>query len=275
MAAIGSLETIENAVTAAEVFTPTGDGTTIGGNGFASADGGTPFYVIDDGISNAKLSNMSTKTYKGRTTAGSGNPEDLTAAQMQADLSIDDLITLSGVSEGSANLGSFTGTKIADNQTIKAALQALETALEAVSSSDVPQWKDVGNGVTLYCTSGVTSSHVTKVSGVVTITPPSGQRVAKIRCIVPVSDCVYTDGTRSNGFKIKIDNSANGETPGFNLEFLEYSTFGTATALAPMLYNSVINISNKISEEMNDSGVFSIMFYDIPSNAPNGGLIQG
>lgn len=41
------------------------------------------------------------------------------------------LITLSGVAADSTNLGTFTGTTIADNATNKVALQALETALEA------------------------------------------------------------------------------------------------------------------------------------------------
>jgi hypothetical protein len=43
------------------------------------------------------------------------------------------LVTLSGVAVDSDNLGSFLGTTIADDQTIKQALQALETAVEAVS----------------------------------------------------------------------------------------------------------------------------------------------
>ena len=47
-------------------------------------------------------------------------------------LSIDDLVTLSGVADGSTNLGTFTGTTITDNQTIKASLQLLETAVESV-----------------------------------------------------------------------------------------------------------------------------------------------
>src|SRR5690606_6431890 len=41
-----------------------------------------------------------------------------------------DLITLSGVAGNSLNLGTFTGVTIPDNQTIKQALQALETDLE-------------------------------------------------------------------------------------------------------------------------------------------------
>jgi hypothetical protein len=40
--------------------------------------------ISNDAISNAKLANMSTQTFKGRTTAGSGDPEDLTATQATA-----------------------------------------------------------------------------------------------------------------------------------------------------------------------------------------------
>jgi len=41
-----------------------------------------------------------------------------------------DIITLTGVAQGAVDLGTFTGTTIADNSTIKAALQALETEVE-------------------------------------------------------------------------------------------------------------------------------------------------
>jgi hypothetical protein len=44
--------------------------------------------VIDDSITNAKLANMATQTFKGRTTAGTGDPEDLTKAQAQAILGL-------------------------------------------------------------------------------------------------------------------------------------------------------------------------------------------
>lgn len=44
-----------------------------------------------------------------------------------------DLATLSGVAANSTDLGTFTGTTIADSQTIKAAIQSLETALEAIT----------------------------------------------------------------------------------------------------------------------------------------------
>jgi len=52
-------------------------------------------------------------------------------AAMKAGLSVDDLVTLSGVADGAVNLGEFTGSTITDNQTVKASLQLLETATEA------------------------------------------------------------------------------------------------------------------------------------------------
>jgi hypothetical protein len=49
-------------------------------------------------------------------------------AENSADIS--DLVALSGVAANSENLGTFTGDTIADNQTVKAALQDLETEVE-------------------------------------------------------------------------------------------------------------------------------------------------
>jgi len=54
----------------------------------------------------------------------------LTNNLAETDANADDLITLSGVAENSTDLGTFTGSTISDNVTIKAALQALETACE-------------------------------------------------------------------------------------------------------------------------------------------------
>jgi hypothetical protein len=61
-----------------------------------------------------------------------------------------DLISLSGVAQGSTSLGTFTGATIPDSQTIKQALQALETAHEEVD-------QNVNDLITL---SGVTENSV-------------------------------------------------------------------------------------------------------------------
>ena len=48
---------------------------------------------------------------------------------------IDNVATLTGVAKDATNLGTFSGTTIADSQTLKAALQALETAVESKGSA--------------------------------------------------------------------------------------------------------------------------------------------
>ena len=48
---------------------------------------------------------------------------------------IDNVATLSGLAKDSTSLGTFSGSTISDNQTIKAAIQALETAVEAAGSA--------------------------------------------------------------------------------------------------------------------------------------------
>ena len=49
-------------------------------------------------------------------------------------LSVDDLRTAVGTTLGSGHMGTFTGSTIGDNISVKTALQALETAVEGRSS---------------------------------------------------------------------------------------------------------------------------------------------
>lgn len=67
-------------------------------------------------------------------TAGTLSVETYTSTKSL--LSVDDLVTLSGVADGAAHLGTFTGTTIADSSTNKVALQALETAVEGKQAAD-------------------------------------------------------------------------------------------------------------------------------------------
>ena len=59
----------------------------------------------------------------------------LTALINANETHIDNMATLTGVAKDATNLGTFTGATIADSQTVKAALQALETAVEAAGSA--------------------------------------------------------------------------------------------------------------------------------------------
>ena len=47
---------------------------------------------------------------------------------------VDNMATLTGMAKDSTHLGAFSGAVIADNQTVKAALQALETRVEGVQT---------------------------------------------------------------------------------------------------------------------------------------------
>ena len=59
----------------------------------------------------------------------------VTDAAIAADaVHLGNLVTLSGVAEDAANLGAFSGATISDNQTVKAAMQLLETKVESVES---------------------------------------------------------------------------------------------------------------------------------------------
>jgi hypothetical protein len=60
-----------------QTITLTGDVTGTGTGTFAAT-------IAADAVSNAKLANMSTATFKGRATAGTGDPEDLTTTQATA-----------------------------------------------------------------------------------------------------------------------------------------------------------------------------------------------
>jgi len=82
------------------------------------------------GVTTIQTANTSANNYGIILPAASGTFALTSDVPTAASLSVDDLITLSGVSTGAVNLGAFTGTTIADNVTNKAAMQALETAVE-------------------------------------------------------------------------------------------------------------------------------------------------
>jgi len=75
---------------------------------------------------------------------------------------VGDLNTLSGVAQNDEDLGTFTGSTIADSQTIKQALQTLETSVEDISAVDSAV-VDAGDNVNRLV--GATSAGTTPVDG--------------------------------------------------------------------------------------------------------------
>lgn len=103
------------------------------------------YYTSGDTITGTLSGNASTATAlaSNPTDCGAGDFANAIAANgnltcgtpaypTAASLHLDDIITLSGVAAESVHLGTFTGSTITDNQTIKAAFQLIETAFEGL-----------------------------------------------------------------------------------------------------------------------------------------------
>lgn len=76
----------------------------------ASGGGGG---VADDAVTNAKLANVATATIKGRATAGTGDPEDLTAAQVRTLLNVANGATANSADATLLDRANHTGTQTA------------------------------------------------------------------------------------------------------------------------------------------------------------------
>ncbi len=109
---------------------------------------GTAIETILVGGSDKLVTSSAIKTYVDDKVASKDEASEIAVspaiggftANVQATLQghqdlIDDLVTLSGVAANAESLGTFTGVTIPDSSTVKAALQALETAHEEVDQN--------------------------------------------------------------------------------------------------------------------------------------------
>jgi hypothetical protein len=80
--------------------------------------------IADTAVTNAKLANVSTATIKGRTTAGSGAPEDLTASQVRTLINVADGATANSSDASLRDRATHTGTQAISTVT------GLQTALD-------------------------------------------------------------------------------------------------------------------------------------------------
>lgn len=101
--------------------------------------------------------------------------------------------TLSGVSLGSTNLGSFTGSIIQDNRTIKQALQDLETSLDSGTGLSLGNLTSTTNDLTI--TNG--SNSVFNASGVTITFNPSNVSLSEFAGTLPLTK-LSTSGVSTN-----------------------------------------------------------------------------
>lgn len=131
---------------------------------------GTQFREKDDGTSNAKLANMAQNTLKGRVTASTGDPEDLTPAQGRTVLGLSHLATDTDLT-GDVTTSGTAATTIAANAVTFAKFQQITTdrllGRDTAGTGNVEQLT-VGGGVEFTGT-GIQSSaytgDVTKAAG--------------------------------------------------------------------------------------------------------------
>jgi hypothetical protein len=150
-----------------QTITLTGD---VGGAG----TGSFATTIANNVVSNAKLAQVATQTFKGRTTAGTGNAEDLTISQAKALLNLtgtnsgDQTITLTGDVTGSGT-GSFASA-IAANAVTYAKIQNVSATNRVLGRSTagaglVEEIATTGSGSVVRSTSPTITTPVGIVKG--------------------------------------------------------------------------------------------------------------
>jgi len=171
------------------------------GSGVAVTDDGTKTVVtINTGSGGSTPTDLTYAPLSGSGIVQSSTGTDATITarntsfaglMLPADvLDIEDLTTLSGVASNQTDLGTFSGTIIPDNQTIKQALQSLETSLGSVGSvitkSAITPLSGGGKAI---CTYVGTAPTWTRTSpSVWTITVPNGTELMSMDIYSSQSD---------------------------------------------------------------------------------------
>jgi hypothetical protein len=117
-------------VVVGQVLAGAGGITDLTGDVTASGSGSVAATIAADAVTNAKLANVATATIKGRTTSGSGDPEDLTAAQARAILNVADGATANASDSALRDRATHTGEQAIGTVT------GLQPALDGKVASD-------------------------------------------------------------------------------------------------------------------------------------------
>ena len=159
---------------------------------------------------------------------------------------VDNMATLTGVDKDETELGTFTGTTIAYSQTIKAALQALETAVESKGSatsltslttavgdlntlSGVAQNDEdlgtfsgstIADSVTIKAALQTLETSVEDISAVDTAVVDAGDNVNRLVGSTSAGTCPV-DGNGDDNYLFLVVNKANGALVAVDKHFVE------------------------------------------------------
>lgn len=112
-----------------------GGPTTLTGDVTGTGTGTVTTTIADNAVTNAQAANMATKTYKGRTSALTGDPEDVPVATLKSDL---------GLAKGDVGLGNVDNTSDAS----KPVSTAQQTALDLKANIASPTFTGTVGGIT-------------------------------------------------------------------------------------------------------------------------------
>lgn len=170
---LGTLSTQSGTFSGTSSGTNTGDQTiTLTGDVTGSGTGSFAATIANSAVTNTKAANMANGTIKGRTTAGTGAPEDMTAAQTKtilaiANTDVSGLGTASTVNTGTS-AGNVPLVSQADTRYVQQSIGTTKGDVVAFSASATPVRVGVGTN------NQVLTADSAQTSGVKWATAPSG-----------------------------------------------------------------------------------------------------
>lgn len=177
-----------------------------GGGGGGVADGskvditvaGSTWTINNDVVTNAKAANMANSTIKGRSTAGSGDPEDLTPSQVRTMLNVADGASVNSSDAVLLARANHTGTQLASTISDFAAAVAATASVTAntAKTSNATHTGDVTGATTLTIANNVVTN--VKLADMATATikgrvtaatgDPEDLTPAQVRGLINVAD---------------------------------------------------------------------------------------